>query len=157
MAGAGIFQAQYDGTEFQEILDALSKASDPKLEQLAWFMGKELQDISEKAFEQEKDPVTGKKWDAIQPRGSEANVPGSVTAILRDHGILHSSLTHNDSPEGTVFGSHMEYARIHQMGGQAGRNKSANIPARPYMGVPKDFDRRVLNDPAVLDLLGIGG
>jgi phage virion morphogenesis protein len=157
MAGAGIFKALYDEAEFQEILDALSKASDLQLEKLAWFMGEELRDISETAFEKETDPVTGKKWEPIQPRGSGAKEPGSVTTILRDHGILHDSLTHNDSPEGTVFGSHMEYARIHQLGGQAGRNKSAAIPARPYMGVPKDFDRRVLNDPAVLDLLGLGG
>ena len=157
MAGAGIVKALYDEAEFQEIIDALSKASDPKLEQLAWFMGEELRDISEKAFEKENDPVTGKKWDPIQPRGNGAKEPGSVTTILRDHGILHDSLNHNDSAEGTVFGSHMAYARIHQQGGQAGRGKKTVIPARPYMGVPKDFDRRVLNDPAVLDLLGLGG
>jgi len=156
MAGSGIFKAVYDEGEFQEILDALSKASDPQLEKLAWFMGEKLLDISEKAFENEKDPVTGKKWDDIQPRGAGAKQPGSVTTILRDHGILRSSLTHNDSAEGTVFGSHMEYARIHQEGGQAGRDKKSLIPARPYMGVTKDFDRRILNDPAVLKLLGLG-
>jgi phage virion morphogenesis protein len=157
MAGAGIFQAQYDGTEFQEILDALSKASDPNLEQLAWFMGEELLSISEKAFENEKDPVTGKKWEGIQPRGAGAKEPGSVTTILRDHGILHASMTHNDSAEGTVFGSNMIYARIHQEGGQAGRGKKSRIEERPYMGVPKDFDTRVFNDPEVLKLLGLGG
>jgi phage gpG-like protein len=78
----------------------------------------------------------------------------------------------------------MEYARIHQEGGKtksheikarngkalsfAGRdgNRAAKksvrhpgseIPARPYMGVPKDFDRRLLEDPAVVKLLGLGG
>jgi phage gpG-like protein len=49
----------------------------------------------------------------------------------------------------------MEYARIHQQGGQAGRGKKTDIKARPYMGVTKDFDRRILNDPAVLKLLGL--
>jgi phage gpG-like protein len=49
----------------------------------------------------------------------------------------------------------MEYARIHQKGGEAGRGKKSLIPARPYMGVPKDFDRRILNDPAVLEMLGL--
>jgi hypothetical protein len=85
MAGAGIFQALYDEAEFQEILDALSKASDPQLETLAWFMGEELLDISKAAFEKETDPVTGIKWKDIQPRGSGAREPGSVTTILRDH------------------------------------------------------------------------
>jgi phage virion morphogenesis protein len=157
MAGAGFFQALYDEAEFKEILEALSKASDPKLEQLAWFMGEELRDISETAFEREADPVTGKKWKTIKPRGEWASEPGSITTILRDHGILHASLTHNDSAEGTIFGSHMVYARIHQEGGQAGRGRKTAIPARPYMGVPKDFDRSVFEDPAVLDLLGLGG
>ena len=157
MAGAGIFKAVYDEGEFQEILDALSKASDPQLETLAWFMGEELRDISNTAFENEKDPVTGKKWEPIKPRGSGAREPGSVTTILRDRGTLRSSLTHNDSAEGTVFGSHMEYARIHQEGGQAGRGKKSLIQARPYLGVPKDFDRLILNDPEVLNLLGLGG
>jgi phage gpG-like protein len=59
-------------------------------------------------------------------------------------------------PDGSViFGSNMVYARIHQQGGQAGRGKKSFIPARPYMGVPKDFDRRILNDPEVLKLLGL--
>jgi phage gpG-like protein len=78
----------------------------------------------------------------------------------------------------------MEYARIHQEGGKTkahdikARNGKAlsftgrdgkqvvrksvkhpgsEITARPYMGVPKDFDRRLLEDPAVLKLLGLGG
>jgi phage virion morphogenesis protein len=155
MAGTGIFQAIYDGAQFLEILEALKKLSEPELEKLAWFMGEELRDISEDAFEHEKDPVTGKKWEDIKPRGLGARQPGRTTAILRDHDILHSSLTHNDSAEGTVFGSNMVYARIHQQGGQAGRGHKSLIPARPYMGIPQDFDRRILNDPAVLKLLGL--
>ena len=179
MAGAGFLRAIYEEAELKEILDALSKASDPDLEKLAWFMGEELLDISQTAFEKEADPVTGKKWDPIHPRGGWAKSPGSVDSILRDHGILHSSMTHNDSAEGVVFGSHMVYARIHQEGGKtrphditpySGKalhfngtfakkvhHPGSDIPARPYMGVPKDFDQSVFSDPAVLDLLGLGG
>ena len=155
MAGAGIFRALYDEAEFNKILEALEKASNPNKEAIAWFMGEELQYISTKAFEREADPVTGKKWDPIKPRGFGAKSEGSTTTILRDYDILFGSLTHNDSPEGTVFGSNMVYARIHQQGGQAGRDRKTLIPARPYMGVPQDFDRRILNDPAILELLGI--
>jgi phage virion morphogenesis protein len=157
MAGAGIVKALYDDAEFKEIFDALDKLSNPDKKQLAWFMGEELRDISETAFKKEEDPVTSKEWEPIQPRGEGAAEPGSVTTILRDHGILHLSLNHNDSEEGTVFGSHMKYARIHQEGGDTGRGKKTHISARPYMGIPQDFDRRVLNDPEVLDLLGLGG
>jgi phage virion morphogenesis protein len=156
MAGSGIFTATYDSS-YQDILDALARASEPQLIDLARFLGEELLYISEKAFEKEKDPVTGATWERLKnPRGSGAKLPGGKKTILRDHGILHDSLTHNDSKEGTVFGSHLIYARIHQKGGEAGRGKKSIIPARPYMGVPKDFDR-VLLDPAVLDLLKVRG
>ena len=155
MAGTGIFRALYVEAEFKAILDALEKASNSDKEQLAWFMGEELRDISYKAFEDEADPVTGIKWKGIQPRGHGARQRGSTTTILRDHNNLYESLTHNDSSEGTVFGSHMVYARIHQKGGETGRGHRTLIPARPYMGVPKDFDRRILNDPAILKLLGL--
>lgn len=32
-----------------------------------------------------------------------------------------------------IIGSNLDYAAIHQLGGQAGKNKSASIPARPYL------------------------
>ena len=41
----------------------------------------------------------------------------------------------NDS---AVIGSNLEYAAIHQLGGQAGRNKSVEIPARPYLKLTDD-------------------
>ena len=37
---------------------------------------------------------------------------------------------HNNS---AVIGSNLDYAAIHQLGGQAGRNKKTEIPARPYL------------------------
>ena len=153
MAGAGIVKAEYDESEFQAILDALSKASMPDLLSIADFAGAELDYISKKAFGNEKDPVTEKNWEALKrPRPD-----GSTNPILNYGGQLKRSLSWEAFPDGSViFGSNMEYARIHQEGGQAGKDKKANIPARPYMGVTKDFDRRILNDPAVLKLLGLG-
>jgi phage virion morphogenesis protein len=152
MAGAGIVYAAYNNAEFQAIIDALGKASSPKLLEIAEFAGAELGRISEKAFENEKDPVTGKNWKELKyPRPD-----GSTNPILNYGGQLKRSMTWQAFPDGSViFGSNMEYARIHQLGGQAGRGKKTTIPARPYMGVTKDFDRRVLNDPAVLKLLGL--
>ena len=154
MAGAGIVKAEYDSGEFQTILDALSKAAMPDLRMIADFAGGELDYISKKAFEQEKDPVDEKNWEPLKkPRPD-----GSTNPVLNYGGQLKRSLIWEAFPDGSViFGSNMVYARIHHQGGEAGRGKKALIPARPYMGVPKDFDRRILNDPAVLDLLGLGG
>ena len=156
MAGAGIVKAGYGNAEFQAILDALSKAAMPDLKAIADFAGAELGYISRKAFENEKDPVDEKNWEPLKkPRPD-----GSTNPILhpngQEHGQLYRSLIWESFPDGSVvYGSNVIYARIHQKGGEAGKDKKANIPARPYMGVPKDFDRRILTDPAVLKLLGL--
>ena len=43
--------------------------------------------------------------------------------------------------DSAVMGSNLEYAAIHQLGGQAGKNKSVEIPARPYLQLtPDDFE-----------------
>jgi|GEM_PF-2742815 len=152
MAGAGIVKAEYNETEFKTILDALSKAAMPDLFKIADFVGGELDYISKKAFEQEKDPVEEKNWEPLKrPRPD-----GKTNPILDFGGQLKRSLIWEAYPDGSViYGSNVEYARIHQLGGQAGKNKKVNIPARPYMGVPKDFDRRILNEPKILELLGL--
>jgi len=152
MAGAGIVHAEYNDSEFQSIIDALSKASMPDLKKIAEFAGFELDYISKKAFEQEKEPVDGKNWESLKEPRSD----GSTNPILNYGGQLKRSLMFEAFPDGSViFGSNMIYARIHQQGGQAGRGNKTTIPARPYMGVPKDFDRRILSDPAVQKLLGL--
>jgi phage virion morphogenesis protein len=157
MAGAGI-EVRLDERSYKEILDALSKASMPDLEAIARFAGGELSDISAKAFRTESDPASGAKWAAIKPREKSAKHPGTTSPILRDRGHLMDSLTYEAFGDGSVlFGSNMVYARIHQQGGAAGRGHKSLIPARPYMGVPQDFDRRILNDPKMLDLLGLAG
>jgi phage virion morphogenesis protein len=174
MAGAGIVKAEYNESEFQAILDALSRAAMPDLRKIADFAGGELDSVSKKAFEKEKDPVTGKGWEPLKsPRTN-----GKTRPVLDYGGQLKRSLTWEAYPDGSViFGSNMVYARIHQEGGKTraheivpyhakalhfnGRfarkvkHPGSLIPARPYMGVPQDFDRRVLNDPAVLKLLGL--
>jgi phage virion morphogenesis protein len=173
MAGTGI-EVRIDD-QFQAILDALTNASKPDLLAISRAMGEELEAISNQAFDDEADPVTGTAWEPLKnPRED-----GSAGHLLRGQSILYASRRHIDTPEGTTLGSSMIYARIHQEGGQTGPHtitpkhtkalyfnghfaKQANhpgsrIPARPYMGVPQDFDRRFLNDPAILKLLGVGG
>jgi phage virion morphogenesis protein len=172
MAGTGI-EVKLDG-RFQAILDALTRAAKPDLLAISRAMGEELEAVSNQAFEDEADPVTGTKWEPLKyPRES-----GSTGSLLRDQSILYPSRRHIDTPEGTTLGSHLIYARIHQEGGQTGahtirpnraqalrfngrlvkkvNHPGSRIPARPYMGVPQDFDRRFLNDPAVLKRLGVG-
>ena len=169
MAGTGIIKVKYD-SEYRRILDALEKASMPRLLDLALFAGGKLDGISKKAFEDEKDPVTGIKWKEIQPRRKKSrrkkadnskkqsrarrkkeSTEGATHPILRDGGQLYRSLDYEAFPDGSViYGSNMVYARVHQKGHGA-------IEARPYIGIPKDFDRQLLSDPAVLKCLGLEG
>jgi phage virion morphogenesis protein len=153
MAGSGILKAEYDAAEVQYIIDALHKASSPIMQEIAEAAGGELDRISKKkGFEDEKDPVTGKRWDDLLHRRSD----GSDHPILRAGGQLYRSMNWNAYPDGSViYGSNMEYARIHQKGGETGRGKKTKIPARPYMGVPKDFERNFFDDPKIRELLGV--
>jgi phage virion morphogenesis protein len=171
MAGTGI-EVKVDD-QFQAVLDALTRAAKPDLRAVSRAMGEELESISNDAFEDEADPVTGTKWEPLKhPRED-----GSSGHLLRGQSILYASRRHIDTPEGTTLGSNLIYARIHQEGGETkahtikpnlakalhfnGRfakqvnHPGSRIPARPYMGVPQDFDRRFLNDPAILKLLGV--
>ena len=53
--------------------------------------------------------------------------------ILQVSGQLASSINTYYDDESAVIGSNLDYAAIHQLGGQAGKNKSVSIPARPYL------------------------
>ena len=53
--------------------------------------------------------------------------------ILQVEGKLATSINTFYDDDSAVIGSNLDYAAIHQLGGQAGRNKSVSIPARPYL------------------------
>ena len=53
--------------------------------------------------------------------------------ILQVEGKLAASINTFYDDDSAVIGSNLDYAAIHQLGGQAGRNKSVSIPARPYL------------------------
>ena len=61
--------------------------------------------------------------------------------ILQVEGKLAASINTYYDNDSAVIGSNLEYAAIHQLGGQAGRNKSVEIPARPYLFLTdSDYD-----------------
>ena len=83
------------------------------------------------------------KWtelseSTIKQRTKNKQWPGM---ILQVSGQLASSVNTYYDNDSAVIGSNLEYAAIHQLGGQAGRNKSVEIPARPYLQlIPEDFE-----------------
>ena len=83
------------------------------------------------------------KWtelseSTIKQRTKNKQWPGM---ILQISGQLASSVNTYYDNDSAVIGSNLDYAAIHQLGGQAGRNKSVEIPARPYLQLtPEDFE-----------------
>ena len=65
--------------------------------------------------------------------------------ILQVEGKLAASISTYYDNDSAVIGSNLEYAAIHQLGGQAGRNKSVEIPARPYLFLTDDDYDEILN------------
>ena len=95
---------------------------------------------TEENFKEEGRPD---KWtelseSTIKQRTKNKQWPGM---ILQISGQLASSVNTYYDDDSAVMGTNLEYAAIHQLGGQAGKNKSVEIPARPYLQLtPDDFE-----------------
>ncbi|RAS18929.1 phage virion morphogenesis protein [Microvirgula sp. AG722] len=84
------------------------------------------------------------RWAPSQRASSE----GGVT--LQQSGRLASSVVTDYDAASVVIGSNTEYARIHQLGGKAGRGHSVELPARPYLPITADGDLQPESSEAVL-------
>ena len=80
------------------------------------------------------------KWTELseatkKQRTKQKKWPGQ---ILQVSGQLASSISTQYDDDSAVIGSNLDYAAIHQLGGQAGKNKKVTIPARPYLKLTDD-------------------
>jgi len=66
--------------------------------------------------------------------------------ILQVSGQLASSVSTAYDDNSAVIGSNLAYAPIHQLGGQAGKNKKTTIPARPYLKLTDDNFKEILTE-----------
>ena len=64
--------------------------------------------------------------------------------ILQVTGQLASSVNTYYDEDSAIIGSNLAYAAIHQLGGQAGKNKKVTIPARPYLKVTDDDLKEIM-------------
>ena len=99
---------------------------------------------TEENFKEEGRPD---KWtelseSTIKQRTKNKQWPGM---ILQISGQLASSVNTYYDDDSAVIGSNLEYAAIHQLGGQAGRNKSVEIPARPYLQLTSEDFEEILS------------
>lgn len=87
---------------------------------------------TEENFKEEGRPD---KWTDLaestkKQRTKQKKWPGQ---ILQVSGQLAASVNTQYADDSAVIGSNKDYAAIHQLGGNAGRNKKVSIPARPYL------------------------
>ncbi len=65
--------------------------------------------------------------------------------ILQVEGKLAASINTQYDDDSAIIGSNLPYARIHQLGGMAGKNNKVKIPARPYLRLTNDDFEEILN------------
>ena len=87
------------------------------------------------------------KWTELseatkKQRTKKKKWPGQ---ILQVSGELASSISTQYDDESAIIGSNLDYAAIHQLGGQAGKNKKVEIPARPYLKLTDDDFNEILD------------
>jgi phage virion morphogenesis protein len=109
-------------------------------------IGNELANITDESFENQKTPW-GEAWTPNaqatideyvrkKGKGKSKKKQAALAAdklILIDSGQLRTSVTHEATKDSVTLSAGKIYARIHQLGGEAGRGKSVSLPARPYM------------------------
>lgn len=74
---------------------------------------------------------------------------GGKTLVVQGASGLMGSIGYEASPANLAWGSNKVHARIHQLGGEAGRDHAVEIEARPYLGMSEeDIDeaREILAD-----------
>ena len=123
------------------LLEIAQKTSNlrPLMKNIAGIMA----DSTEENFKEEGRP----KWKDLSEKTKTArkktgHYPGQ---ILQVSGQLALSVTTQYDDTSAVIGSNKVYAAIHQLGGQAGRNKKTTIPARPYLSLTNEEYEEILS------------
>ena len=114
-------------------LQAKTKNLKPLLNQVGYY----LLEVVENSFENEAD-ANGKAWQELSPSYLNYKNKKGYTKKLQNRGTLAESIDFTTTTDALILGTNIEYAAIHQFGGFAGRNKSAYIPARPFLPVTQD-------------------
>jgi len=137
-------EIEFDNKEVHEKLLNLAKRTEnlrPLMKNIAGIFAYS----TEENFKEEGRPD---KWVDLsestkKQRTKKRKWPGQ---ILQVEGKLAASINTYYDNDSAVIGSNLEYAAIHQLGGQAGRNKSVEIPARPYLFLTNDDYEEIIQN-----------
>lgn len=124
-------------------LEAFLKRKLAKVQNLRPFhvnVGEHMLNSVQERFDTETAP-DGSRWAALAPSTVEGRLRRNGNAeltILREQGHLAGSFNYDAKDDHVRVGTPSVYAAIQHFGGEAGRNKSVTIPARPVLGVSRD-------------------
>lgn len=102
------------------------------------LIGAALEDSTLERFETNIAP-DGTPWKPSE----RATLQNGQTLV--DSARLRDSIGYEVTGDELSLGTNVIYAAIHQGGGKAGRNKSVELPARPFLGV-SDQDQLSIDD-----------
>nr|VFK21740.1 MAG: phage virion morphogenesis (putative tail completion) protein [Candidatus Kentron sp. LFY] len=148
-----IFKGVLIGDEkFQQTMDGITRfAKRPRLAMRD--MSAVLEEQTEENFKDQGRP----KWKPLSEITIRARLGGDKAhtkkgklrkqakreleqmKILQVRGLLAGSVHSQYGDDYSMIGAATPYARIHQLGGMAGRNLKVEIPARPYLPFSKDL------------------
>lgn len=95
-------------------------------------IGEHLASTTVQRFRSSTGP-DGERW---KPSRRVLENPGEKTLVLQGH--LRQSITFLAAGDQVEVGSNLVYAAIHQLGGDAGRNGTAHLDPRPFLGIDDD-------------------
>lgn len=121
---------------FDKAIKGLATHAAEKKADLMAEIGEALVSGTLDRFTKGEDPE-GNRWEPSGRAWMEGADDGGFGKTLVDTGALRNSIDSIATPNSVMVGTNKEYARIHQLGGKAGRGRKVNIPARPYIGVSK--------------------
>ena len=108
--------------------------------------------IAAELLSMSEDNFASESWGGDPWKQSKrANREGGKT--LQKTGQLAASLTTQSSSDFARIGTNKVYAAIHHMGGQAGRGRKVNIPARPYLPINGSGNLQANADKQILDIV----
>lgn len=145
----------------REALDLLEevKARALNMRPVMKAFGEHLFRTMQQRFDQEVAP-DGSPWaplaeSTLEKRNRNARSHrgrGGSPKILTDKSDLRKDFAPFADADSVMLGTPLDYAAIHQFGGEAGRlDHRVNIPARPYLGVTKEDDEEL--NATILDHL----
>jgi phage virion morphogenesis protein len=135
-------EIEIDSKEVQEKLLELANRGEnlrPLMKNIAGIFAY----ATEENFKNEGRP---EKWVDLsestkRQRQKKGKWPGQILQVTTQLALSVNTFYDDDS---AVIGSNLAYAAIHQLGGQAGKNKKTTIPARPYLKLTEENLKEIL-------------